>query len=92
MDWLGIVLSASAMFCLIFPLGYGEGAPNGWKTPYIGGILGAGVVLAVAFIYWQHFIENKLKRSPLMRLGTWKKKNFATLMLVAFCLNGGFGA
>ncbi|PCH44103.1 efflux transporter [Wolfiporia cocos MD-104 SS10] len=56
-DWLGAFLVTASLVLLIFILSDGSIAPNGWKTGYIIGLLVAGVILLLAYVAWERFLE-----------------------------------
>lgn len=88
-DWLGALLAVSGFVLFTFALAEGEGAPQGWKTPYIPALLVVGFFLILAFIGWQWQMERR-ENQPLMRLSIWRKGRFAVLQMIAFSLFGGF--
>lgn len=47
-------------------------APDGWRTGYVLALFVVGIVLLVAFIYWQSIAKN-----ALMPLWVWKDRNFS---------------
>jgi EmrB/QacA subfamily drug resistance transporter len=51
LDIPGALLVSSAVFCLVY--GFSNAATHNWATPSTYGFLAAGVVLAVAFAWWQ---------------------------------------
>src|SRR4029077_14764391 len=51
LDIPGVVLVSSAVFCLVY--GSSNAATPNWATPSPYGFLAAGVVLGVAFAWWQ---------------------------------------
>ena len=74
-DWLGVGLSAVAMFALVF--GIQEGNTHDWG-PFIGPIgswhlIIGGVVLLGLFIWWQ--AANRAE--PLVPLGLFRDRNFS---------------
>lgn len=74
-DWLGVFLSAVAMFCLVF--GIQEGQSSNWE-PFIGPIsswhlIAAGIVLLAVFVWWQ----SKTQAEPLVPLRLFKVRNFS---------------
>ncbi|PPQ71259.1 hypothetical protein CVT24_009513 [Panaeolus cyanescens] len=56
-DWLGAALVSVGLILIVFVLSQGEIAPQKWSTPYIVGLLVAGVVFVVLFLGWQWFLE-----------------------------------
>ncbi|KAJ7273761.1 MFS general substrate transporter [Mycena rebaudengoi] len=92
-DWVGAFLVTSGLILLVFVLGQGEVAPDGWKTPYIIALLIVGVLFLVMFILLQWYLEKwYLERSdgahppPLMKLSLWTraKGKFAVVQAIAF--------
>ncbi|KAF7378142.1 MFS general substrate transporter [Mycena sanguinolenta] len=69
-DWIGAFLITVGLALLLFVLGQGQLAPNGWKTAYI-------IALLIS--------EGKL-RPPLMKLTLWTRANgrFAVIQTIAF--------
>src|SRR5690349_138032 len=51
LDIPGVVLVSAAVFCLVY--GFSNAATHSWHTPSTYGFLAAGVVLGVAFAWWQ---------------------------------------
>jgi predicted MFS family arabinose efflux permease len=51
LDIPGVVLVSSAVFCLVY--GFSNAATHNWHTPSTWGFLVVGVVLLVAFAFWQ---------------------------------------
>jgi hypothetical protein len=90
LDWIGVVLSGGGIFCVLFPLGEGGTAPDGWKTPYIPATLASGFVLLTLFLCWEHHLEKLGKKPPLMKLSIWRRDMFASLMAAALFLGGAF--
>ncbi len=91
-DVLGIVLSAAGLFCVVF--GVQNGQHYDWGT-VAGGItvfeiIGAGVVLLVAFVLWQRYN----RREPLVPLAVFANRNFSagtlTAATVGFTMTGMF--
>ncbi|TCD70857.1 hypothetical protein EIP91_001165 [Steccherinum ochraceum] len=99
-DWLGAFLITAGLVLIVFVLSDGELAPNQWSTPYIIGLLVAGVIFVLLFLAWQYYLERPEVRKnysiwtppPLMKLSLWKrgKGRFAAIQLVIFCLMAGF--
>ncbi|KAK5801151.1 hypothetical protein VI817_003363 [Penicillium citrinum] len=81
----GLVIVGFAFFSSSLSLA-GD-APDGWRTGYVLALFVVGIVLLVAFIYWQSIAKN-----ALMPLWVWKDRNFSLLM-ATFCLGFmGFSA
>lgn len=74
-DFLGVVLSAAGMFCLVF--GIQEGQTYDWGTiagPIsVWSLIITGVVLLAAFLFWQRYN----RKEPLVPLGLFKDRNFS---------------
>ncbi|KAJ7065155.1 MFS general substrate transporter [Mycena belliarum] len=87
-DWLGASLVTSGLVLLVFVLGQGSSASNGWKTGYIIALLIVSVVLLCIFLLWQHYLEKNegTMRPPLMKLSLWSraKGKFAVMQIIAF--------
>ncbi|KAJ7474230.1 major facilitator superfamily domain-containing protein [Mycena latifolia] len=56
-DWLGAALVSSGLVLVVFVLGQGELAADGWESPYIIVLLILGVFLLGLFLYWQMYLE-----------------------------------
>lgn len=69
-DIPGVILSAVAMFLIVF--GLQEGEAKGW-APWIWVMIGGGVALMVLFVYTQ----SRTKREPLVPLVLFKDRNFS---------------
>jgi EmrB/QacA subfamily drug resistance transporter len=91
-DVVGIVLSSAALLFIVF--GVQNGQQYDWGTVWGGitvfEIIGAGVVLLVAFVAWQRFN----KREPLLPLQVFSNRNFSagtlTATTVGFAMTGMF--
>ncbi|KAJ7704979.1 major facilitator superfamily domain-containing protein [Mycena rosella] len=87
-DWLGAFLVTSGLVFLVFVLGQGSSAPDGWKTGYIIALLILSVVFLVLFILWQRYLEKnqRTRRPPLMKLTLWSRAEgkFAVMQIIAF--------
>ncbi|MFD9894548.1 DHA2 family efflux MFS transporter permease subunit [Amycolatopsis sp. NPDC059027] len=91
-DLLGILLSAAGLFLVVF--GVQNGQHYDWGTVFgsvtVFEIIGAGVVLLVAFVVWQWFN----KREPLVPLRVFVNRNFSagtlTAVTVGFTMTGMF--
>ncbi|KAJ7028424.1 MFS general substrate transporter [Mycena alexandri] len=87
-DWLGAFLVTTGLVLLVFVLGQGSLATNGWKTGYIIALLFISVLFLGLFVFWQHYLEKNsgTKRPPLMKLSLWSraKGKFAVMQAIAF--------
>jgi EmrB/QacA subfamily drug resistance transporter len=91
-DFAGILLSSAGLFCLVF--GVQNGQTYDWGTVTgpitVFEIIGAGVVLLVAFVFWQRYNRSE----PLVPLKIFKNRNFSTgtltSMTVGFAMTGMF--
>lgn len=74
-DWLGVVLSAAGLFCLVF--GLQEGRAHDWGRiagPItVWGLIGMGVVLLGVFVGWQAIN----RAEPLLPLSLLRDRNFS---------------
>jgi len=93
-DWIAAALVTIGLVLLMFVLGEGQAAPQGWKTPYILVLLILSPIFIGAFIYWEHYIQTKTTRQPLMRLDLWKRAEgrFAVMQLVGFLVWAAFSS
>jgi MFS family permease len=91
-DLLGTVLSALGMLALVYGVQNGQqyhwGRVWGWVD--IGEIIGAGVVLLVAFVLWQRFNRGE----PLIPLTLFRNRNFSAANManvtIGFTMTGLF--
>ncbi|KAI5117894.1 hypothetical protein M0805_001551 [Coniferiporia weirii] len=88
-DWIGVILVTAALVLITFVLGQGELAPQRWQTPYIIALIVIGVMLLVAFLMWQWYLERDTSGArcpPLMKLSMWKRAHgkFAAMQCIAF--------
>ncbi|KAF5360303.1 hypothetical protein D9758_009104 [Tetrapyrgos nigripes] len=63
-DWIGGLLVTAGLVLVVFVLAQGEVAPNKWATPYIIALLIVGVLLVLAFLFWQYHLERLQDRLP----------------------------
>ena len=76
-DLLGVLLTVAGIGMFSAGLSLGETAPQGWKTGYVLALLIVGVVLLVAFVFWEHHFSH-----PLVPLYIWKDKNFTLSLCI----------
>ena len=77
-DWLGGTMVTIALFILLFALT--EGNIVGWSQPYIAVIIVISVLLLVAFVFWQLYLEKKTARRPLMKMTIFKNTRVSAAM------------
>jgi hypothetical protein len=91
-DVVGAFFAIAGLVLFVFALADGEGASNGWKTPYIPACLVVGIFMIGVFLLWERYIEKKGKQPPLMRISIWGKAKFSVLQIVTMCLFGSITA
>ncbi|MGA4508780.1 DHA2 family efflux MFS transporter permease subunit [Propionibacteriaceae bacterium G1746] len=74
-DWLGVVLSAVGLFCIVFGIEEGQTYAWGhiWGPFSVWGLIITGVVVMIAFVVWQA----AQKGEPLLPLQLFGDRNFA---------------
>jgi EmrB/QacA subfamily drug resistance transporter len=93
MDYVGVVLSAIAMFLIVYGIQEGHGHDWGavWGPITVPELIIAGVVIFALFIVWQRVTSTE----PLIPLGLFRDRNFSLgnaaigmvgLMIVSFVL------
>jgi predicted MFS family arabinose efflux permease len=87
-DWIGAFLFTSGTLLLLIALS--EGVSEGWKTPFVIAILIVSVIFLASFIFWQHYLETKSTREPLMRVSTFNNSRYSFAMLIVFLFSAGF--
>ncbi|KAK9447550.1 major facilitator superfamily domain-containing protein [Limtongia smithiae] len=80
LDFIGAGLSFVGLAMFVFALSASGGAAQGWRTPYVIGVLIAGVAIVGLFIVWEHYAK-----SPLMPMFIWRCPGFAVCMATVFC-------
>jgi len=81
-DWGGVVLSGTGIFAIVYALI--EANSMGWTDPLIVGLFILGVVLLVAFVWWE-----KRLADPLMKLELFALRNFSVGNVIAFVVAFG---
>lgn len=74
-DVVGTVLTIAGIGMFCAALSSGDTAPQGWKTGYILALLIVGILLIIAFVFWENYVEY-----PLIPMGIWKDRNFSLVM------------
>lgn len=96
-DWIGASLITVGLVLIIFVLGQGEIASDGWKTPYIIALLIVGIIMVGLFLAWEYKLERIVDDDPsravsmwtpppLMRLSLWTRERgrMAVILVIAF--------
>lgn len=96
-DWIGASLVTIGLVLIIFVLGQGEIASDGWKTPYIIALLIVGIIMVGLFLAWEYKLERIVDDDPsravsmwtpppLMRLSLWTRERgrMAVILVIAF--------
>lgn len=76
-DVVGMLLTVSGIGMFSAALGSGSEAPHGWTTPYVLVLLILGILLLVAFVFWEQRFEY-----PLLPMVVWKDRNFSLLIII----------
>ena len=48
----------------------------GWSTPWVPTLIAVSLLIVVAFGFWQHYLETKTEKRPLMKMSIFKNRNF----------------
>ncbi|MFI6005958.1 MDR family MFS transporter [Streptomyces sp. NPDC051366] len=81
-DLLGVLLGSGGVAALVY--GLGEGQSSGWTTPLVLALLAGGVLLLVAFVWWQTATS-----SPLLPAYVFKDPNRAGSILSMILAGAG---
>ncbi|KLU85422.1 puromycin resistance protein pur8 [Magnaporthiopsis poae ATCC 64411] len=80
-DWVGAFLVTVGLFALLYALTDGNVA--GWNAPWIPVLIVVSVAMVVAFVYWQHRLESRGDRAPLIKVSMFRKsKKFSAAMIL----------
>ncbi|WPH01219.1 Hypothetical protein R9X50_00405500 [Acrodontium crateriforme] len=78
-DWLGGAMITMGVCALLFALA--QGNVVGWNKPYIGTIIGLALLTILAFVLWQHHLETRTSRPPLLKISMFRNLRIAAAML-----------
>jgi predicted MFS family arabinose efflux permease len=83
-DWIGGTLITVGLIVLLFALS--EGNVVGWSTPWVPTLIVVSLLIVAAFGFWQHHLENKTQKRPLMKLSMFKNRKFtwANVLMALF--------
>ena len=98
-DLPGAFLVTVGLLCLMFALS--EGNIVGWSKPYIPVLIVLAVLLIIAFVFWQRYLErhendtelNPRKRwfkQPLMRTSIWQNPRFSAAQVIMLLFFAAF--
>ncbi|KAH4803082.1 hypothetical protein HBH61_178960 [Parastagonospora nodorum] len=73
-DWVGGTLITVGLIILLFALS--EGNDVGWSTPWVPTLIVVSLLIVVVFGVWQHYLETKTEKRPLMKTSIFKNRNF----------------
>lgn len=79
-DWIGGAIVTIGLIILLFALS--EGNVVGWDTPWVGTLIGVSILLLAAFGLWQHYLETKTERRPLMKVSIFKNIRFTAANII----------
>ncbi|RYN15911.1 hypothetical protein AA0112_g12694 [Alternaria arborescens] len=83
-DWLGGSLITIGLVMLVFALS--EGNVVGWRTPWVSVLIVVALIIIIAFGFWQHYLETKTAKRPLMKMSIFKNGKFtaANVLMALF--------
>ena len=73
-DWIGGTLITVGLIILLFALS--EGNVVGWSTPWVPTLIVVSLLIVVAFGFWQHHLETKTQKRPIMKMSIFKNRKF----------------
>ncbi|KAE8403212.1 major facilitator superfamily domain-containing protein [Aspergillus pseudonomiae] len=76
-DVVGTILTVAGIGLFSAALSLGSDAPQGWKTPYVLVCLILGVLLIVAFVFWECWFSY-----PLIPMSIWRDRDFSLVIAV----------
>ncbi|EKG20882.1 Major facilitator superfamily [Macrophomina phaseolina MS6] len=87
-DVLGGALITLSLMLFIFAMT--EGDIEGWHRPWIPTLLVVSLLLGVAFVLWQIYLEQRTDRAPLLKMSIWKNSRFTAAQVILGLFHGGF--
>ena len=82
LDWGGLLLSAAAIFALVF--GLIEGPKFGWASPQTLGLLALSALLFVVFVWWERRVSD-----PMVKLELFGIRNFSVANAISIAVSFG---
>ncbi|KAH7171024.1 major facilitator superfamily domain-containing protein [Dactylonectria macrodidyma] len=87
-DWIGATLITVGLLALMFALT--EGNVVGWTTPWVLVLIVVSFVIIIAFGFWQHYLETKTTRPPLVKVSVFRNWRFTAVMVIMGLFFGSF--
>ncbi|KAF2853240.1 MFS general substrate transporter [Plenodomus tracheiphilus IPT5] len=83
-DWIGGTVITVGLIILLFALS--EGNVVGWSTPWVPVLIVISLILVILFGVWQHHLETKTHKRPLMKLSIFNNGKFtaANVLMALF--------
>lgn len=76
-DIVGTLLTVGGIGMFSAAISLGPTAPQGWKTGYVLALLIVGILLIVAFVFWERWYKD-----PIMPMNIWKDRNFSMGLII----------
>ncbi len=87
-DWIGGALITTGLLVLLFALS--EGNVVGWSTPWIPVLIVVSLLMVVAFGCWQHYLESKTQKRPLMKMSIFQNTKFTAAIVLMMLFFSSF--
>lgn len=87
-DWIGGTLITVGLIILLFALS--EGNVVGWKTPWVPAILVVSIIIVAIFAFWQHYLETKTDKRPLMKMSIFRNVKFSAANMIMLLFFSSF--
>ncbi|KAF2643611.1 MFS general substrate transporter, partial [Massarina eburnea CBS 473.64] len=87
-DWVGGTIITIGLVVLLFALS--EGNVVGWSTPWVPTLIAVSILLITAFAFWQHYLETKTEKRPLMKMSIFKNVKFSAANLIMMLFFSSF--
>ncbi|KAF2676076.1 major facilitator superfamily MFS-1 [Lentithecium fluviatile CBS 122367] len=87
-DWIGGTIITLGLVILLFALS--EGNVVGWRTPWVPSLIAVSLLLILAFGLWQHHLETRTARAPLMKMSIFKNVQFSAANVIMMLFFSSF--
>ncbi|ESZ90514.1 hypothetical protein SBOR_9100 [Sclerotinia borealis F-4128] len=87
-DWIGAFLFTAGLLLLL--VGLSQGGSSGWEAASVIAIIVISGCLLIGFVLWEHDRETKTTKEPLMRVSTFRHKQFSIAMIIITLFSAGF--